>query len=477
MGDSQQIIGLKFEAAKERCRALEAELARLDIKQWASLQGCEALRKFLSRANKTLLDFFEAEAHNPDLSLLSPYEQELRVHRACSLVSFLFEHLGILSGAEINQTSAEIALPLRRFVNELIPEAEVLLRGAYQLNYTIIEVAEEIRELFAETSFLSATGDLPKLLYVINVPPVEANDTLLSSILAHEAAHGIYKREKLEDQILPQVKIPDALIQSWAKTIVSQQTSAHGERSQTIPFPFEEVEVRRMLTESATSTIGNWVAEMCCDALALVILGPAYFFAFVHFFSTITMLDGSSESHPPPRLRIRLMCRYLETIYNFSCHPEVLEFVGRWKVKGEEGCNISGSLPSSLALQAISNEVINLISRVAEQAVPKELQFSQAKLDANIETVVPLLIENVPAIELRDNLDEGCRIPAIADLLNGGWYVKLARFEEFQSSLPEAIGADRFRSERHLHKLLLKCMELTEIKRRWDEVKAKRTGV
>ncbi len=87
--------------------------------------------------------------------------------------------------------------------------------------------------------------------------------------------------------------------------------------------------------------------------------------------------------------------------------------------------------------------------------------------------MVPLLIENVPAAELRTNSDESCKIPDIADILNAGWYIKLADFDTFQSSLPDNISGDRSKSERHLHRLLLKCMELAEIKRRWSEVKSK----
>ncbi len=478
MGNLGQVIGLKFEAAKERCHALEAELAKLDTRLWASPQGCKALLNFLSRANKTLLEFFNFELKNSDLNVLSPYEQELRIHRACSLVPFLFEYLGILSGAEINQTSAEIALPLRRFVRELLPEAEVLLRAAYKLNYTIIEIAEDIRSIFSETSFLSATDDLPKLLYIIDVPPIEANDALLNSILAHEAAHGLYKQDGLADRILPKVKIPISLIKSWANKIVSEQRSTDVKKGETIRFPFEEIEVRRMLTESATGTVENWVAELCCDALAVTILGPAYFFGFIHFFSTVAMLDGSSDSHPPPRLRIRLMCRHLQKTYDFKDHAKLSELLELWTTKAEERSDksISTSLTSALALKAISDKVINLISRVAIESIQRGIQYSHAKFLANIDTMVPLFIENVPAAELRKNLDEDCKIPSISDILNAGWYIKLGCFDAFRSSLPEKISGDRFSSERHLHRLLLKCMELAEIKRRWNEVKTKQIG-
>ncbi|MBU1936504.1 hypothetical protein KKG05_03830, partial [bacterium] len=478
MGNLGQVIGLKFEAAKERCHALKAELDKLDpiLKLWASPQGCQALHKFLSQANETLLNLFEAESKNSDLSVLSPYEQELRIHRTCSLVPLLFEYLGILSGAEINQTSAEIALPLRRFVKDLLPEAEVLLRANYQLNYSIIEITEDIRKLFSETSFLSATNDLPKLLYIINVPPIKANDALLNSILAHEAAHGIYKQEGLADKILPRVKLQKKMIESWSNKIVSKQRSAKVNKGETIGFPFEEIEVRRMLTVSATGTIENWVAEMCCDALAITILGPAYFFGFVHFFSTVTMLDRLSASHPPPRLRIHLMCRHLQnTNYDFKDHPKLSEFLGSWSAMAKEkpDKSISTNLPLTFAFNAISNnKLIDLISKVAIGSVPKGLQYSQAKFLANIKAMGPLLVENVPAAELRCNPDEGCEIPGIAEILNTGWYIKLTSFDAFQSSLPDNISGDRSKSERCLHGILLKCMELSEIKRRWNEVKA-----
>lgn len=424
--------------------------------------------KFVDTAADTLLEYFAVQQRNPDLSLLQPRELEIRIHRQCRLVSLLFEYLGLFEGAEISETTAEVALPLRRFVTEVLPNSEVLLRGTPHLNYSITEVAEDMRHLFPEASSpMSESDKLPAAFYIIGVPPVEANEVLLNAILTHEIGHGIYERQNLADDILANVEVPHDLIKEWAEKIASQQESDEEEKPKTLRFPFQEVELRELLTKEVTGTITSWVTELSCDAIAIRILGPAYFFAFVKFFSTVALLDGASGSHPPPRLRLRLMLRYLQNEFKLEDMQPIRDFVSGWETAIMEKVDAGTSLAPQLASQAISDKVLSSILDAANSAVPTKLHYKNEDFVNDVRSVCPLLVENIPAV----GADGMASNLAFASVLNAGWYVQIAEFDIFRKNLPEKIGSDAVSSRRQLDMLLLKSLELIELRQGWADAK------
>jgi hypothetical protein len=481
-------IDIKLSSARQRCRALHAHASRLETQQYAS-PGAYVVRGFVERSSKLLDEFLEGEATNPDLELLEPRERETRIHRACKLVPFLYQVLGILSGAETNQTPAELVLPLRRSLRKILPRAEILLRSGPDLNYSIDEIAaalkafqdayqeltgrsaDDICRLFSETTSKAAVPEiLPPTLYMMSIPSVEANEVLLHAILAHEAGHGFYDQKKLADKVLPKVEVPAEQIKELARTIALGQRGVDEQKNKTISFPLQEIGLRDLLTRVVTGTISDWVAELACDVLGVMIFGPAYFFAFIHLYSTLAMLDEASESHPPPRLRIRLMCSCLRHRFRISeVDPRIAELIAKWEAVGR-GDIKQGRVEFSLALNSVSPQILTLIEEVVAGAVPDTLAYSSSQFADDINDILPLLKENVPAAEVVRHSHSGLEPPEMAHLLNAGWVLLLARFQEFRENLPTQVGADALASQNQLNKLLLKSFELAEIKRRWTEV-------
>ncbi|MGD0226796.1 MAG: hypothetical protein ABSF71_31085 [Terriglobia bacterium] len=490
MENPNPLKDLKFEAARKRCRALKAEVKKLETKQFAS-PGAVVLQKFVSQANEAILGYLEAESGNPDLSLLAPRELELRVHRACRFVPFLYAQLGIFIGAEINNVPAEAVMPLRRFLRDILPGSEILLRSSAELNYSIVEIADDIRRLFGETPFADSTKLLPKAFFVISVPPLEANDILLHAILAHEAGHGIDKQKMVSDKIVP--KVPEKLVNAWASRLAAETEKEKGEKGKTIGLPLQEPTLRSLITESVNKTIRGWISELCSDALALITFGPAYFFGFVNFFSTISTLDGSSGSHPPPRLRIRLMCQCMREKLGYQDDGVVEGFLKPWEDIGKEAVSPATTLEARLALEVFTPGVLSAISDSSASAVPETMRYTYMRFVQQVNDIVPLLVENIPAIDVLTTMParvdgpeekpkESSEVrsipyspncPAIAQILNAGWFLRLARFDKFRANLPKSVGEDVRASERQLHNLILKSLELIEVKRRWDEIKEK----
>jgi len=375
-----------------------------------------------------------------------------------------------LSGAEINITPAELVPPLRRSLRNILPHAEILLRSGPDLNYSIDEIADDIRQFFSETPLATVTENLPRALYVMSIPSVEANEVLLHAILAHEAGHGIYDERRLADEILPKVEVPAEQIKELARAIASEQHGTGEQKNKTISFPLQEIAVRDLLTQVVTGTISSWVTELTCDVLGVMIFGPAYFFAFTHLFSTLAMLDEASQSHPPPRLRIRLMCSCLRPRFGLKeVDSRIDDLIGKWEVIGGEDVN-QGQVAFKLALNSISPQILALVEHVGAAAIPDSLAYSSSQFVDDVNEILPLLKENVPAAEVPRNSCPDPEPPEMAHLLNVGWVLLLARFQEFRENLPTQIGADALASQKQLNKLLLKSFELAEIKRRWTEV-------
>lgn len=462
-------IDIKLATARQRCQALHAHASKLETQLYAS-PGARVVKEFVERASRQLLEFLDVEATNPELELLEPREREIRIHRTCKLVPFLYQVLGILGGAEINLTPAELVLPLRRSLRNILPHAEILLRSGPDLNYSILEIADDIRQFFSETPLAPVTENLPSPLYVMSIPLVEANEVLLHAILAHEAGHGIYDDKRLADQILPRIEVPKEQIAQLARTIASEQREATEQKNKTMTFPLQEIALRDLLTQVVTGTISSWVTELTCDVLGVMIFGPAYFFAFIHLFSTLAMLDEASQSHPPPRLRVGLMCSCLRHRFSLKeVDPRIDDLIGKWEVVGREDVK-QGRGEFSLALNSVSPRILILIEEVVAAAVPETLAYSSSQLVDDVNKILPLLKENVPAAEVVRHSHSGLEPPEMPHLLNAGWVLLLARFQEFRENLPAQIGTDALASQKQLNKLLLKSFELAEIKRRWTEV-------
>ncbi len=59
----------------------------------------------------------------------------------------------------------------------------------------------------------------------------------------------------------------------------------------------------------------NWASELCCDMLAIKIMGPSYLNSFINLvFSVHPWYHSASDSHPHPKLRIHFMSEYLDEL-------------------------------------------------------------------------------------------------------------------------------------------------------------------
>jgi len=220
--------------------------------------------------------------------------------------------------------------------------------------------------------------------------------------------------------------------------------------------------------------IPKWVEELTADALALCLLGPAYFFAFVYFVGPFASMDNPSDSHPANTIRIEFMCNMLLSQGDGLAYGEVLEettrdYIEQWKIYASQS---SASTPStelthySIATQGIRTalrEIMREAKRITRRRRYKPGSFQKD---------VPLLCENlangIPPNEIMDDWTTGQpRIAEAEAILNAGWVYLISGDDRYAKLLGVS---DPWTVTNKLFGLVSKGLEYAEIQRRWEKL-------
>ncbi|MCU1301371.1 MAG: hypothetical protein JWQ87_1655 [Candidatus Sulfotelmatobacter sp.] len=330
MDSFQQIALLKIESAQDRTHAVSQEVSRALNKVYAS-PGSEKILLFVGQAASAVRDALETQKQYCSGDLLSAPELEIRLHRITKIIPTLHLLIGFIQGSDIPQCPAQLIQPLRRYTQSVLPNSEVIVSAKSELNYSIQEIADSLRGLvsgagnpFIGTSLEVACSQLPELLFVMNIPAVESEQILIHGILSHELGHPLYRKHGLAESLLPKISIRDDLIQSLVQS-VSEQGKKDLE-------PGAELWFRERATAQINERITQWVMELSSDAIGIRLFGPALFFASTHLLTSFSHIDHCSKTHPPSRLRLKLMCKMLKALYPVEEWDTPLkEFLHAWE--------------------------------------------------------------------------------------------------------------------------------------------------
>ena len=456
---SSQIVSLKIEVARHRCEGLTREITQLKNKDYSSI-GSSILIQFVEKANQLVLGYLQKEEDLPDKNLLTEEELEDRIHRVSKLIPFLHYLLGFVEGSEIGVAPVPLVLQLRRLARSLIPGSEVAISARAELNYSILEVASKVRAVLDQTPLKDSCTLLPSSLFVVTIPRVESTDVLLHCILSHELGHGLYQKNGLAAKILPKIKIDDSLIKGLASTICSQLPGT--------PPPLFEVEVRNMITQQVTGRISKWTQELSSDAFGVQLFGPAYYFAFIYFSLAFAHLDKESPTHPPHRLRLKLMTRILRRLYPETCFKNsVLAFVKYWESVSLKSIPIKDEI-ARIALRGLDEEsVLDCIDVETQACVDPGKAYSPSRYKDDIGKLEPLLINVIPPGE--DFGDGNFRPTEMSSILNVGWDLFLSEMPNLSANLPKQETTSPYQLRQKLQGLLVKALEISETKLSWEE--------
>jgi hypothetical protein len=454
MDDRERLISLKVEGALDRCSSLLREIKKLRTRYYPSA-GAYLLLAFVEQCTSHIQTYLREEGKREDLKLLETNELEIRMQRLCQLVPFMHDILGLLQGSDGDSTPTEIIPPLRRLIQALLPGSEVLVASTTQLNYSITEVAHSLKDRFQSTPLAKYASTLPPYFFVITIPQVESDQVLMHGMLSHETGHGLYIRHKIGDELLKHITIDQGKLDA----IVSELK---------LQTQLSDIELRNHVTSAVIPTITNWARELSSDAFGIHIFGPALLYATIFYTSSFTFLDSSSKTHPPARLRIRLMLKALLGAFDLAeFSGSIREFIESWSRISDADVSPQAT-EFQLAVASFTPEVLELIVSLTKAAITSPYTKEQYKAD--ISDLGEAIVNILPAVE-RLGTDGGLEPTSFVSILNAGWYVQLAKLKEFENNRFQAGETPTTEAVRRgLHAIIRKSFELSEIKRRWKEI-------
>jgi hypothetical protein len=395
---------------------------------------------------------------------------ESLVRDAARLAQFAYDCLAYLGSFGSDDLPVPLVWPFQRWFEQLNLPNTTLFRADQQPNY---ELSPTSRHLFdsirgKSASLTDAIAAIEWPLLQVTVPSKALGLIPHFSIVAHEIGHAVF----------PKISWNLTAHDSAWNDLIQRITLRLG-APQAIPSAIS-------LTQKAFS---NWFEEIVSDALAYFMVGPAFFFALCDFFQLSGSGHRISITHPPPELRRRLVFErtlvggpltFKSVIHAHTGEDLVDDFNSALLLRLPAVDQIAADLSASLDQEqaAVLAELIPFCERIAgtiyEQVeiyllanAPTTI-YSPSRFDQDLKGHLAALLEAIPPIEFGNDLNT--KVPAdFASILNVGWIVLLVKLRNLRV---RPSGAGRFDSDRaeSLHSLLLKAVELSEVRRLWDSV-------
>lgn len=462
MSDQREALKrLKLESARERCEAIKGALKHFKGRIESSPATLKVIDLVLL-AVKKIEEFLDDEAGNSDLSLLEDNELESRIHRVTSIVPTIHLLVSIVERSDVTAVPAEIAAPLRREIETLYSSsAELIVTSSTTLNYSIQSITLiRIKELLNLDDH--DLKEFPKRLFVASLPSIEYDQALQHCIFGHELSHPLWDEYAIEDR-LPEVIVDKTRLMKLLKTFEKKAAEPT-----TKEFPFDALEEVVRAPQRVHKATVKWCKELTSDLFALSLFGPAFLFSVIYFTCSFERLDFASDTHPPSRLRLRLLFRFLDILYTqadlFSSETE--RFLNEWRGIGDEKIVVEDDV-HDLVLETIANSKLDneLISIVESLLSELPTQYTQDDYKNDIQVLCPLIDAQIPPAEY---LLKGKYEPAtFAGILNAGWECQLQGLEEYKARLPPNKRSSNYELRRSYNSFLLKALELNEAIRSW----------
>lgn len=460
MDSYRRIAALKIQAAQDRTHAVIEEVSRVENKVYAS-PGSQRVLRFVRDAAGRIEGLLEDEKAIASAGPLTPPQLETRLHRTTKLLPLLHDLVGFVDGSDVHHSPSQLIPTLRRYSRSILPTSEIIVSSKPELNYSIQDIATPLRKLFFKTSVEPSCALLPELLFVVNIPAVESGQVLIHGVLAHELGHALYDRHDIAKGLLPKVKVNEDLVKNLVTVMLENQ------RKEGDPTP--ELRLRKQVTQEITGRVHGWIKELCSDAIGIRLFGPALFFAAAHLLISFLHLDKATETHPPPRLRVRLMIRMLKQRYSVEKWTPALQSFSRDWDEVSAGQIHGTNLYDQIALETINDAVLDLISESADLATSGFKCYTTEQFDHDVAKLAPLFLKHIPPGEMPP-YGRGTSVE-LASVINAGWHVYLCDFETFRKSLHPKDGGTRFAAATKLHELVLKAIEISGIRTSWEEAR------
>jgi hypothetical protein len=379
-----------------------------------------------------------------------------------------------LEGAGADQIPHPVVSPFQRWVSGLGVNESIFFRSDHVANYELATFAGLLNSL---RGLNSPSQTLVDAIAAINWPfrrvtvPSQAMGMLPHfAIVAHELGHAIQDRKTL-----------DFTPHAAAINDASQRTSERLQKEGIIFDTSRQVEWR--------DALNSWINEIWADAVGVYLAGPAMLFALGALFEITGGGVGLSNTHPPHITRLKLLTKCLKVPEGGESHSDVFEdragrpITDRMNCPHVEDLAAPDVLYSQLRVRAdphvaaIAVELVPLIDVLADDiyaeakrllsASNPEMIYHPQNLREDLTHHLDAICALIPPIEHRG--PAGAEASTLAGVLNVGWAALLCKLDQFPvTGRPAGYDETAAKMEK-LQELLLKAVELSEARRRWEE--------
>lgn len=294
--------------------------------------------------------------------------------------------------------------------------------------YSTVPLVDLLNEFDPESGINPAEGYTGRQPIVVNLPALDPDNALLAPVLAHEVAHTAVQRS----------------LSRLARERMAGKREEMRERA------------RRIAGDEAddwAAVFDSWVDELMCDAVALVVSGPSFMFAF-HGYLPPSNVPEISE-HPAVRDRMRFHLWVLEELGWVPLLNARVPSLMRWYAEVSMDVPLSGHPAETFlreAIQSVEGDVLT----VAREYVSSP--FVPVDDDETLALACEHLHKGVPAVQ-------------ISGQILSTWMVVLAGWLAVFQGKDRPIKAMKAIHDRAYNAVLLKALELSSVVTKWEEAR------
>lgn len=382
---------------------------------------------------------------------------------AAELCSVAYDHLGHLSGATSDLVPWSVVEPFTDWFTQLGFTNTVFFRAELKRNYEIkpFDETEFTRIRHPSPSLTEAIAKAKWPILRVTVPSAALSILPHFAIVAHEVGHRV------------SIPYDTSQLQPIITAAANRITASLGSFDAQTGTDFQRV-------------IYRWVAEFASDAVGFYLTDPASFFS-IDFTQLAAMgHHGIGPTHPAHRIRRAELFRQLTagspsfaSVFENRTQVKLTEDLGssllplvpdkpmlHQEMLQRTGSNRLAAVVSELneSAPALAHEIYQQVINHLTANAPTH-RYTVTQYDDDLANHLDAMIFTIPPIETGNILHQ--RVPCrFASILNIGWAAVLTRVDQIMVRPdPDHPHTGNLMT---IYNLLLKAVELSEAKRRWE---------
>jgi hypothetical protein len=343
------------------------------------------------------------------------------------------EDLEVLTRADTTQVADFVVTPLMRWFKAVDHSSEYLFTCDNVFEVSPIFEANQHEANARHSDHREAIRRLGKTVYRIRMPGGALGTALHVPLVAHEVGHVLISAnlEKIESEIAP---FCDGL----------------GD---------EQAEI-----------LSNWIVEVVADTICGFIVGPAGFFAL---HEKLRGNDIPDQDYPQNYVRTSSLGSFVHRKYKsiFAAAKVQKADWKDWAIRSDadllkEIKEHSDYAELSRRLVRALPQIRDIASKFARIHIP-DLEYLPARYSADLDMHLKSFLLAIPPFETNGDLRS--RKPTeLASILNVAWFIAALRLDKLRIKV--TAGADKKgRLLVELDQLILKAIELSELRRQWED--------